>query len=279
MLNKVILILFVLITGLFASDFKFPEIDNWQKEDTVAVYSPSNLWERINGAADLFLNYGFQELYAADLHNGNVGLALEIYDMGTPLNAFGIYNTEAPGKKKKLKIGAETVLTPPSQGFMLKGRYYVKLDVFEGKMSEKDGKELLSSVDVVLSGSNTLPVELSLLPDKNMIQGSYSYVKSGFQGLTELENCLSAEYKNSEGSQFKYFVIVSETGDNSKSLLKNIAIKWQSVESNGNTVFYREIPYKGFIGLAAIKGKAIGVTDSDTKEVMLKRLDSLLMEK
>ena len=276
---KVFFIFFVLMTGLFAKSFQFPEIDHWQKADTVTVYSSSNLWERINGAADLFLNYGFQELFAADLHKEDIGLALEIYDMGTPLNAFGIYNTEAPGKKKKLKIGTEAVLTPPSQGFLLKGRYYVKLDVFEGKMSEKDGEELLAAVDAVLAGSNALPEEFSMLPKKNRVPGSYTYIKSGFQGLTELENCLSAEYKENDNSLFKYFVIVSEIDDDSKNLLQNIVNKWQSVEDSGNRVFYREIPYKGFIGVAVVGDRIIGVTDSDNLDIMLKRFNPLFMEK
>jgi hypothetical protein len=270
MFNRISIILLVIVGGLFAGNFKFPEIDGWQREDTVAVYDASNLWERIDGAADLFLSYGFQELYAADLHKGNIGLALEIYDMGTPLNAFGIYNTEVPANKKKQKIGTEAVVSPPTQGFLLKNRYYVKLDVFEGKMSETDGMALFEAAEAVLPGDNSLPAELSMLPEKNMMPASVAYVKNGFQGLSELQNCLTAEYKTKDGKVFNYFVLVAgQNGD----FLKTIGKKWQTVAYKGNKVYFREIPYKGFIGITSIKGKYIGVTDSETREQMLERLD------
>ncbi len=270
MFNKISIILLVIVGGLFAGDFKFPEIEGWQREDTVAVYDASNLWERIDGAADLFLSYGFQELYAVDLRKGKVGLALEIYDMGTPLNAFGIYNTEVPANKKKQKIGTEAVLSPPTQGFLLKNRYYVKIDVFEGKMSEDDGMVLFKATEAVLSGNNSWPAELSLLPEKNMMSGSIAYVKSGFQGLSELQNCLTAKYKTTDGKQFNYFVLVD---GGSGDLLKTIKKKWKTMEHKGNIVYFREIPYKGFIGIASINGKYIGVTDSETQAEMLKRID------
>ncbi len=269
----------VILTELYAGKLQFPEINNWQKEDTVAVYSPSNLWERINGAADQYLNYGFRKLYAVDLRNGNVGLALEIYDMGTPLNAFGIYTTESPPQKEKLKIGTEAVVAAPSQGFLLKNRYYVKLEIFEGKMTDEMGRNILQDVDAALSGNASYPIELEFLPQANLIKGSYAYVKTGFQGLNELENCLTAHYKSNDSEKFQYFMLIPAAEENSESLLKKIAEKWQSISYMGNTIYYREIPYKGIISIAIINDRAIGVTDSPDQETMLKRFFAIFNEK
>ncbi len=278
MYSKIAITLLLFFGFAFSADYNFPQIEGWQKQDTVAVYDASNLWERINGAADLFLNYGFQELSAVDLRKGSVGLALEIYDMGTPLNAFGIYNTEAPGSKTKLNIGAQAVVSPPAQGFMFKDKYYVKLDVFEGKLTAKDGAELFKAVEKALPGKDTMPSELSMLPEKSRLPGSVSFVKNGFQGLSELQNCLTASYKDADGKEFSYFILVS---DNSAStdLLKEISKKWKTVEHKKHKVYYREIPYKGFIGLTDVNGIYLGVTDSENKDLMLKRLDALYSSK
>ncbi len=270
MYNKILIVFLAVTVSLVAGDYQFPQIAGWETEDTVAVYDASNLWERIDGAADLFLNYNFQQLYAVDLLKDKIALALEIYDMGTPLNAFGIYNTEAPYNKKKLNIGAEACLSPPMQGFFLKGKYYVKIDVFEGKISENDEIEIFKAVDAALAGHRSLPAEIELLP-KYYIHGSVSYVKSSFQGLGELQNCLTAEYESSDGKRFKYFIVIDEI-----SFVKSLPKNWKTIEHNGHVVYFRQIPYKGFIGLSIIDGKILGVTDSNTRELMLKRFDALI---
>lgn len=44
--------------------------DGWEALDQEYRYGPDDLWQYINGAAELFLDYGFQELLVRDLGRG-----------------------------------------------------------------------------------------------------------------------------------------------------------------------------------------------------------------
>ena len=65
----------------------------WKWDGDPQYFYSENLYEYINGSADLYNSYGFQELvtinYAA---NEDQYVILDIYDMGTSLNAFGIFS-------------------------------------------------------------------------------------------------------------------------------------------------------------------------------------------
>ncbi|MBM4319711.1 MAG: hypothetical protein FJ125_07070 [Deltaproteobacteria bacterium] len=62
-------------------------------------FQAGNLFEAINGGADRFLAYGFQELARATYEPRGIAygeeVAIELYQMSSPLAAFGIFSLEA----------------------------------------------------------------------------------------------------------------------------------------------------------------------------------------
>ena len=107
-MRTVLRVLVVLVvTGGLSSAAGFPDIDGWQPAGEVRTYDASNLWEYINGAADAFMMYGFEQLQVRDVSAGGVTVTANIYDMGTPLNAFGIYRAESPKGVESLDVGVE----------------------------------------------------------------------------------------------------------------------------------------------------------------------------
>ena len=147
---NLIILLFLLTVSLFASNIDFTKMKGWTPVDSVATYDDSNLWEYINGAADQFIAYDFQELYSCEMKSENMEGVIDVYNMGNPLNAFGIYKTERGDVPDKLKIGTESVITSPMQALMLKDIYYIKVSIYEGKLDKKSGEELLNEIDRIL---------------------------------------------------------------------------------------------------------------------------------
>jgi len=47
----------------------FPQLDGWVQKGDPAVYTPGNLYEYIDGAADVFLGCGFVKLAALSFEN------------------------------------------------------------------------------------------------------------------------------------------------------------------------------------------------------------------
>jgi hypothetical protein len=56
------IIIFLWAPGAGAKEFKLPEVTGWKKSGEVQTFTPKTLYEYINGAADLYIMYDFQEL-------------------------------------------------------------------------------------------------------------------------------------------------------------------------------------------------------------------------
>ncbi|NOZ60439.1 MAG: hypothetical protein GXO74_02050, partial [Calditrichaeota bacterium] len=86
------ILLITLFPGLLLSG-NLLSIKAFTPESKAEVYDPENLFEYIDGGADIFLSFGFQQLQVRDFAFDSLQFTVELYNMGTPLNAFGIYKS------------------------------------------------------------------------------------------------------------------------------------------------------------------------------------------
>jgi len=163
----------------------------WRKQPT--TYSPKTLYQYLDGAADLYRAYGLREATVVEFYRGTHDtIMLDVYDMGRPLHAFGIFNSEKPDQAKSADIGAQSYASDGLAAFW-KGPYYVKLSVTDGK-----GEALLSlarAADMYLPAPAELPIELSRLRGANRVAGSERYVKKDALGHQFLVEAISAQYQ------------------------------------------------------------------------------------
>lgn len=267
------IVLFLAVSHSYSVDF--PKIKAFQPESEVMSYQPENLYEYINGAADAYLAYGFVHLLTRDFSYQDLKFSVDIYDMGSRLNAFGMYKTECPQDCNRLKIGVEAVVSPPYQCLLLKDFYYVKINVFEGEFTKETGEAVLKAIDSSLEGSAELPEELKLLPEKFKVKNSEGYNREAFIGLSILQRCVYAKYEIKENT-IHYYVMVPTKKESSKMTWKKLTEKWTKTELNGKTVLFIKIPYKGFTGVVLTDGKILGVADCENKEQMLELLKTKL---
>ena len=278
MKHLVVLVLIILVAASALSAQEFPELQNWKPQSEVDTYYPENLWEYINGAAEQFLAYGFQQLDSREVARDSVSVIIDIYNMGSRLNALGIYFTEKPDDVDSLPIGVETVVLPPYQALLLKGIYYVKVDIFEGELSEEVARPLLESIAEALPGEKTLPGEFELLPKKGIVDGSAMFRKKAFLGLSDLRNCVYASYEDDSKSLFTGFIILPEGDETVEGLWNNLAQKWQTVEFNGQRILLKKIPYKGVVGITLKENQIIGIAGSKDTPEFWKRIEFLFSD-
>ena len=95
-------------------------------------YEADNLWEYINGQADFFIDYGFVRVDTAEYRNDqeSSSVVLEVYQMGRPQEAFGIFAAERTRDDRPLEIGAQAYLGANVLGFW-QAEQYVKLTSFD----------------------------------------------------------------------------------------------------------------------------------------------------
>jgi len=74
--------------------------DGWSLDGRVESFDASNLYEKIDGAADQYLSFGFVRLDYASVAKAGEFVNMEVYDQGEFRNALGIFAAQrAPGRK------------------------------------------------------------------------------------------------------------------------------------------------------------------------------------
>jgi hypothetical protein len=102
------IIIFLWVPGAAAGDFKFPEITGWRQSGEIQTFSPKTLFEYINGDANLYLMYDFQELKVAEyLNEKKASVTVDVYRHKTPTHAFGIYSQERLPNANFIDVGAQ----------------------------------------------------------------------------------------------------------------------------------------------------------------------------
>jgi hypothetical protein len=257
---------------------EFPRIEGWQPVSEVVAWFPDNLWEYINGAAELFLSYDVVSCRSCDFVAGDLAIRVDLYDLGTPLNAFGIYRRERPGPEGPPVPGAAaSALALPWQALLLKGSCYVKVDVTEGELEPASGSRLLAALAAALTGSDQPPAQLALLPTAGRQPGSEGYQREGFLGRPEVRQCLFATYAGTGIDPFTGFVVVDTEEAPAAAIFEAIASEWEALVYGGGRAFAREIPYQGFAGVVRTSGGRIyGVGSAPDLAGLITRFDRLL---
>jgi len=258
---------------LFAADF--PNVKGWRQDSEVKTFDASNLHDYINGAADQFLAFGFQELQYCDLAADEMIITVHIYNMGTQLNAFGMYRTEQPQKCSPLDIGGQGYVSPPYQCVLFKASYYIKVDAYEGDITAERGKGILQAIADGLPGENGFPKILDSLPVENKIPGTESYQREGYLGIKELENCIFAEYQEKKKT-YQIFIMLPKGSETQNDLWARMTSKWKKIQEKNRSILYRKTPYKGYFGLIQTQNGLLGVTHADNEKKLKKELVKLI---
>ena len=68
------------------------EINGWQKSAETTLYTPKNLFEYINGGAELYISYSFKHVLAQKYTKADLPeITVDVFDMGSSFNAFGVF--------------------------------------------------------------------------------------------------------------------------------------------------------------------------------------------
>jgi len=244
----------------------------WTAVDEEYRYGRDNLWEYVNGAAELFLTYGFRELAVLDVEKGDSALTVSIYDMSRPLDAFGIYESEKPASGSELTgVGAAAILQPPYRGLVLKDRFYVKIEVGGDDISAEVLSQAMRDVAAALPGNDELPAQLKALPEPGRVPGTVSFSGRNYLGFGDLSNCLHAAYKLDDGTEFSLFVMKP-----SQSFIAGKDRRWTTVETDDDSlILWREVPYEGVVVLRGDETALLGISGVPDFEAATEVLDSL----
>jgi hypothetical protein len=200
-----------------------PKLADWSLSEAPRSYFPESLFEYINGAAESYLSYDFRELLVADLEKKGTGatVTVEIYDMGLPLNAFGIFAAERYPENKAVGLGELGYVEGEALNF-LSGRYYVKLLAFGlGETTEASLVEISTKVAGAIKSGGGLPALVLAFPKDGLVARSEKYIKRNVMGYEFLHDGYVATYA-SGGRELEGFFIDGGSDKDAEAMLTSL---------------------------------------------------------
>jgi hypothetical protein len=153
-----------------------------------------DLFEYIDGEAAGYHAYDFVALLNQAYKVQDAEVTVDIYDMGEPTNAFGVYSAECSPGNHFIEIGAEGYLGDSALNFW-QGQYYVKLSGTDPKGNVNSVLESLArDISNHIQGGKTLPPALALFPAEHLVVHSQKFLKQSPLGHDFLAPAYKATY-------------------------------------------------------------------------------------
>jgi hypothetical protein len=198
-----------------------PVLEGWTISPDIEVFNRDNLYERINGAAPLFLENNFQEMTSMEYTQGDDYITVQAYRHAGQEDAFGMYASERSSEMLHYEgIGGE------AQGdgyglFFFSGCIYVKMMASNetdtiAKAMQEIAKRLASSIDPEAS----YPAIFQSFPEENLIPCTQAYITANYIGHEFLKPVYVANY-SLNGKVIQLFVIDAQTSDGAHQILSD----------------------------------------------------------
>lgn len=149
-----------------------------------------DLYEYINGGAELYHQYGFVEVATADYKKGVTEMVVDLYRFDSPVNAYGLYSMLRPDGADLFMLGTEGFIAPSKLEFV-KGDLLVRVIGYDD--SDETNLALVNLADQMekqLPGVKQLPAAFGQLPSDNIVNGTAKYFAEAYLG----QSFLSAVY-------------------------------------------------------------------------------------
>jgi len=188
------------------------ELGDYRMTEEPAIYDRDTLWEYINGGAVGYLAYGFKRMVTFTTAHQESGLEIvvDIYDMGKPVHAYGIYSVERSPDGVEVEWGCDGFRSGTALYFW-QDRFYVKIMALDiAPETDKLLSKLADTISRKLPAAKGPPKQLSVFPEEGMVKNSDRYIKTDVLGQDYLQNGFRMEY-DQKGKQYTIFVIEGTT--------------------------------------------------------------------
>ena len=185
-------------------------------------YTPDNLFDYRDGAAEGYLIYSFVRMQGIDCKSGATILSIDVSDMTDADSAYGIFSTDRDPKQPIAKIGMGAQIMPQSLLFA-KGKYFVEIVETDGNADANQAAALLAfaaKIEPLLEGSSTPPEELSWFPPEN--QESARLVPESVLGIKLLKRGYVAKY-----AQGQAFIVIEQTPESAAEVMTKLRARFE----------------------------------------------------
>ena len=150
------------------------ESGGWKTVGSMQSYNRETIFDYINGAGEVYLMYGFKDVAVKKLLGpDSAEITVELFDMGTSQDAFGVFSHSREGNDIGIGGGSEY-----RDGFLCfwKNRYFIC--VYSGRQSEDINDAIIAigkEIESKIAGDSKKPDILNVLPEENLTESSVIY--------------------------------------------------------------------------------------------------------
>lgn len=186
-------------------------------------YTPDNLFDYRDGAAEGYLIYSFVQMQGIDCKSGSTTLSIDVSDMSDPDSAYGMFSANRDARQPIAKLGMGAQLMPQSLLFA-KGKYFVEIIETDGSTDTNQTATLQAFADRIeplLEGRSTPPEELAWFLPEN--QESAKLVPESVLGLKILKSGYVAKY-----TQGQAFIVLEQSPESAAEVMKKLRTRFEN---------------------------------------------------
>jgi len=193
------------------------EAGGWKRTGEAVRYQGREIFDYMDGAGEVYLAYNFRQLTVHRFERqGHPALIAELYEMGTPADAFGVFSFDKQDPEAGIGQGSEF------GGGLLrfwKGSHFVSIyGEGEGKEQEQAVLEIGRKLASSIVGTGEPPRLIRALPTERQIEGSVKFVRShvllnqrcfiSYENILRLEADTEAVFARYDFGNEKTFVLL-----------------------------------------------------------------------
>jgi hypothetical protein len=250
-----------------ASLFARLEKRSWTAAEPARTFGPDNLYEEIDGEAELFLPYGFQELTAGFLRpagNETAEVRLELFRHEAARDAFGVYSQHRFPGQEKIRLGTSEAIVSATSLDFFQGTHFVRLRAASRHATRDDLEKLGRDLSDLLPGTGDPPRETQALRIPGLVEGSIVFHKRALLGYEVLAPGYEAKYEW-QGTAGTLILITPEDAGHAPQLLRKLSGALPGFTSAEEGLFRADLP-SGTLWLMSRNGFHFGVAGKLTQE-------------
>ncbi|MFO8074199.1 MAG: DUF6599 family protein [Polyangia bacterium] len=194
------------------------EVGEWSIASPPRYFGPENLYDLINGGAEIYVRFGLEKMVTADYGSPSlegVTVTVEIYDMGSPRGAFGRTARFLASRVDPSDAGEGLPEAMRDRGILGSGdlvlwkdRYLAHLTLLDespdatpesiAAAGEQVLPELAAAIDEKIEGTTDPPETLETFPDEHRLARSGAWHPGDLMGIEGLGGGYTVRYAEDE---------------------------------------------------------------------------------
>ncbi len=233
--------------------------EGWTRSGEAEFCDKYTLFNLVDGEAEAYFPYGFQGVVSARYTKGGdkaKEAGVELYEMGSLLDAYGIYSTMRETESKQVDVGTEG-FGGTTQVMFYVDKYFVKARVY----SAAAAGELLSFAKAVageLPADKKKPAQLALVAIPNLMPRSDQYVGQSVLGYACWPKGMIAQIKTKE-TPTRVFVVMTDSSSDAEAALNKYV---QEIAGGGIKITYVDDGGKKVLTLIDHMQKGVAVSQA-----------------